>query len=152
MQFHNCYYNPDTGELPCHTKDLFNRNNILTIHNLITKNCLTSMHKVYLGIAPAAIGRLFSINSDVNRSARRDPEFFAIPRTRLITPDKALPVRGPKIYNYVLNDLRKKKISLYPEQMDLNPFKARVSDYLLGTQKAVLGETWNVNTFPLYTN
>ena len=88
--FNNCFFNPDTGELPCHTKDLFNRNGILTIHNLITKNCLTAMHKTYLGITPAPISRLFIINSTVNRDARRGPEFFGIPRTRLVTPDIAL--------------------------------------------------------------
>ena len=110
------------------------------------------MHKIYLDIAPAAISRLFTININLDRSARRDPEFFTIPRTRLITSDKSLPVRGPKIYNLVLNDLRKKQISLYPEQLDLKPFKARVSEYLLGIQKLGTDNTWNTSSFPLYKN
>ena len=39
-RFNNFFYNPETGDLPCHTKDIFTRNNILTVHNLIAKNCL----------------------------------------------------------------------------------------------------------------
>ena len=41
------FYNKDTGECPCHTKEIFERNDFLTVHNLIAKNCLSMMQKVY---------------------------------------------------------------------------------------------------------
>ena len=74
--FNNCFYNKDTGELPCHTKPIFARNNFLTIYNIVAKNCLTAMHKVYLDISPVNVQKLFNINRDPVHNSRRDPEFF----------------------------------------------------------------------------
>ena len=150
--FNRCYYDKDTGELPCHTKSLFIENKILTVHNLITKNCATAMHKVYLDAAPAAISRIFTINENINRSCRRDPDFFAIHRTRLTNSDKSLSAKGPKLYNKMINDLRHKNFALYPEQLALLPFKARIVNYLLDIQKNNEGNSWDLNIFPLYSS
>ena len=49
------FYNKDTGECPCHTKEIFERNDFLTVHNLIAKNCLSMMQKVYIGLCPQPI-------------------------------------------------------------------------------------------------
>ena len=54
-KFNNYFYNKDTGCLPSHTKEIFNQNNILTIHNLITKNCLMLIHKTYLNVVPLVL-------------------------------------------------------------------------------------------------
>ena len=82
-KFNNCFYNSETGELPCHTKEIFNRNNLLTIHNIIAKNCLASMHKIYLGTAPCNIASLFAINRKADQNSRHDPEYFRLPGSRL---------------------------------------------------------------------
>ena len=74
--FNNCFYNKDTGELPCHTKPIFARNHFLTIYNIVAKNCLTAMHKVYLDISPVNVQKLFNINRDPVHNSRHDPEFF----------------------------------------------------------------------------
>ena len=60
-RFNNFFYNPETGELPCHTKENFVRNCILTVHNLVAKNCLLFMHKAYLNVSPENILKLFSV-------------------------------------------------------------------------------------------
>ena len=75
-RFNRQYYNKETGELPCHTKALFNRNKILTVHNLITKNCLTTMHKIYLGLSPIPISNLFIFNQSQENTSRRGLTFF----------------------------------------------------------------------------
>ena len=109
------------------------------------------MHKVYLDTAPSAISRMFTINQSINRDRRRDPEFFAIHKTRLTNSDKSLSAKGPKLYNLVINDLRHKNFALYPEQLALQPFKARIVNYLLDIQKNNEGDSWNLNIFPLYS-
>ena len=121
--FNNYFYNKETGELPCHTKEIFARNNFLTIHNLIAKNCLVSMHKVYINITPCKISNLFDCVKDVNRNSRRDPKFFNIPRSRLVALDRTLPYKGPRLYNHVVNSLTKNETSKNPESAFLNPFK-----------------------------
>ena len=130
IRFNRCYYDKDTGELPCHTRDLFNQHKILTVHNLITKNCLTLMHKTYFDLSPIPIGNFFTKNNSLDRNSRREPEFFVVRRSRLFSLDRTLYMKGPRLYNYVNNKLREQRISLYPEQMVITPYKAIVKTFL----------------------
>ena len=149
INFNNYFYNNETGELPCHTKEIFARNNLLTIHNLIAKNCLVSMHKIYLNVTQCKISNLFDCVRDVDRNSRRDPQFFNIPRSRLVALDKTLPYKGPRLYNHVVNSLIKNETSKKPESVFLNPFKKMVSSYLNSIQ-ANGGIEWETGNFPLY--
>ena len=36
----------------CHNKYIFNRNQMLTVHNIIAKNCLIVMHRIYKNSYP----------------------------------------------------------------------------------------------------
>ena len=107
------------------------------------------MHKIYLNTAPGKISSLFNINININRDTRRDPLFFNIPYSRLVAPDKTMPIKGPKCYNFVVNDLTKNQTSEYPERKFLHPFKKMVSSYL-NTLQAAGGIEWGIENFPLY--
>ena len=151
-RYNNCYYNPDTGELPCHTKDIFSRNNILTVHNLIAKNCLIFMQKVYLNISPKNILQLFSIVNE-NRP-RREPTFFKVPYSRIKSLDKTLAFRGPSLYNSIINCLNLEYVNsenreLQIERHFLNPFKTKICRYLSRVQERGDKE-WDTCNFVLY--
>ena len=148
-KYNNFFYNSETGESPCHTKEIFTRNNFLTVHNLIAKNCLVAMHKIYLDTTPAKISSLFQSNKNINRDTRRDPLFFNVPYSRLVAPDKTMPIKGPKFYNSVVNDLTKNQVSVNPERKFLDPFKKIVSSYL-NTVQAGGGIEWGTENFPLF--
>ena len=150
VKFNNCFYNSETGELPCHTKEIFARNNILTVHNLIAKNCLVAMHKVYINTSPPKISSLFKCNKNIiAHESRRDPQFFGIPKSRLFALDKTLPFKGPKLYNTVINELISNQTSKNPEKKFLNPFKTMVSCYL-NTVQGMGTVEWDTGNFPLY--
>ena len=155
-RFNRQYYNKETGELPCHTKAIFNRNRILTVHNLITKNCLTTMHKTYLGLSPTPINNLFIFNHNLENISRRGLTFFTVPRTRLISTDKSLQIVGPKVYNHIINDLRQNSCDTdsqaVPENLKLKPFKRMVRNYLVDHQKTMDPDvnTWNLSAFLIY--
>ena len=150
--FNNCFYNPDTGELPCHTKNSFSRDSLLTVHNIIAKNCLNAMHKIYLNTAPYRISRLVDANKEPDYTSRRDPVYFEISRSRLKALDKTFPFKGPILYNKVINLINKKhNFEFKLEQKFLNPFKTTVSRYLTEVQGAG-GEEWALDNFILYNN
>ena len=109
------------------------------------------MHKTYFDLSPAPISDFFQKNPEVNRNSRRDPEFFIIQRTRLFKLDKTLYLKGPRLYNLINNKLRRLKISLYPEHMALVPYKLMIRNFLLNTQKSMVGKSWELNTLPLYS-
>ena len=148
-KYNNYFYNSETGELPCHTKEIFSKYNFLTVHNLIAKNCLVAMHKIYLDTAPGKFSSIFQSNKNINRDTRRDPLFFNVPYSRLVAPDKTMPIKGPKFYNSVVNELTKNQVSVNPERKFLDPFKRIVSSYL-GTVQAGGGIEWGTENFPLF--
>ena len=147
-KFNVFFYDKTTGNTPCHTKSIFNRNKVLTIHNLITKNCLMQLHKVYLNVTPTSISSLFKI-INLNQP-RRDPLFFEIPYSRLKSSDNLITHKGPKMYNKIANSYNN---NLSNEELPLqrkfaNSFKASLNSYLLKIQ--CLGdETWNSENFAL---
>ena len=150
-KYNNAFYNKETGELPCHTKEIFARNKLLTIYNLVAKNCLVAMHKIYHGSGPENIDKLFVAVTNPNYNARRDPNFFEIERSRLVALDKTLPLKGPKMYNHCTNIINKENtlINLRLEGKLLDPFKNIVSHYLLNLQKAG-EEEWEPQNFAIH--
>ena len=150
-KFNNCFYNKETGELPCHTKEIFARNKLLTVHNLVAKNCLVAMHKIYLGTGPNNISKIFDIIKEPNYSVRRDPKFFNIRRSRLVALDKTLASKGPKMYNHCIDAINKEHSSAAKlERKFLNPFKNTVSRYLIEIQ-GTGGVEWKSQNFALYS-
>ena len=76
-RFNNYFYNKETGECPCHTKEIFTRNKLLTVHNLIAKNCLTLVQKVLVGLCPMPIRQLFCKSNLTNQ--RHTTKFLGVP-------------------------------------------------------------------------
>ena len=133
-KFHCYFYDRNAGSAPTHTKEIFNRLEILALPNLIAKCCLSLMHKVYLKVAPANIISMFN---RVDKTApRREPEYFEIPYNRLKSTDKSLNYIGPKLYNSTVNAVNRTKIasSTNLQEKFTNSFKATVNRYLLEVQ------------------
>jgi len=147
-KYNNAFYNKETGELPCHIKEIFARNKLLTVYNIVAKNCLVAMHKIYHGSSPVNISKLFVAVAGPNYSARRDPNFFEIGRSRLVALDRTLPFKGPKMYNNYTNKINKEN-TLRLECKLLDPFKNIVSHYLLNLQKAG-EEEWEPQNFAIH--
>ena len=110
------------------------------------------MHKIYLNVSPTKITSLFQNNKSIvrNGNSRRDPHFFEIPNSRLFALDKTLTIKGPRLYNYVINLLIKKQTSEYPERKFLNTFKRMISSFLISAQSEG-GIEWEDRNFPIYS-
>ena len=145
-KFNNYFYNKETGCTPSHTKEIFNRHNILTVHNLIAKSFLVLMHKIYLNIVPPGIGELFNIINLYQR--RRDPLFFTVPYNRLKSTDRTITYYGPKLYNQTANILNKTLPPKEPQLQNkfMNPYKATITRYISEIQN-IGDETWTDKNF-----
>ena len=142
--FNNYYYNRETGELPSHTRAIFNKLGTLALPNLIAKSTLSLMHKVRLGVAPEKITNMFNDSSSVQRprTMRSDSSssFYEVPLFRLRKFDKTISFLGPKLYNYAVNtinsnhELMNPSVDLRLENKFTDPFKRLVSNYLLKIQ------------------
>ena len=121
---HNkCSYDKKSGDLPCHTKEIFGRNKIFTIHNMIAKNCMITMHKVYQGIMPKPIKELFSIvNITAQNNKLRDLKLFNIPFKRLKSADNTILVQGPQMYNSIAKLYNKNRPVISKEPLLQNNF------------------------------
>ena len=108
------------------------------------------MHKIRYNTAPPKICSPFNVNNNINYNSRRDPEFFNIPGSRLKALDKTLSIKGPRLYNKVVNELNKEQTSSYVKRMFLNSFKNRVACYLKSSQEDG-NIDWAEQNFPLYT-
>ena len=145
----NYFYNKTTGSKPCHTKSIFNQHGILTVHNLIAKNCLLQMHKVFLNVTPPNITNLFNIIN--TNKPRRAPIFFEVQYSRLKSSDNLIAHKGPKIYNNIVNEYNKNlcKNELPLQRKFLNSYKASITNHILMAQNQG-DETWNDENFKLY--
>ena len=138
-RFNLFFYNKDTGECPCHTKEIFERNSLLTVHNLIAKNCLTLMHKVYVGRCPQPIKNFF-YKSSLDCRPRREQKFFEVPFNRLKSVDNAISFKGPKFYNMTVNQINTQILAntTYKQPLMQNkfhdPFKKSLKLHLLKVQ------------------
>ena len=145
-KYNNYFYDKDTMTPPCHTKEIFNRNKILTVYNIIAKNCLVLMQQVYLNVAPPGIEALFNIVN--TNQPRRSPVFFEVPFNRLKSTDKTIAHKGPKLYNTIANEFNKKLTTKDPlfQNKFINPYKSTITRYLLSAQN--LGdEEWCATNF-----
>ena len=154
-RFNRFFYNKDTGECPCHTKEIFKRNDMLTVHNLIAKNCLAMMQRVYVGRCPQPIKNLFSKSTLIYHRPRRIQTFFEVPLNRLRSADNAISYKGPKFYNLIVNQINTQILVNTSYKQPLmqhkfhDPFKKWVKGYLLEVQSEG-DSSWKLSNFPLY--
>ena len=157
-RFNAFFYNKETGECPCHTKEIFGRNKLLTVHNLIAKNCLATMQRTLTGFCPLPIKNLFTISPTTPTRLRRDHKFFVVPYNRLKSVDNSISFMGPKFYNLIVNAINKEILancSSYKEPLMQNKFhntfKKCITNHFLKVQST--GEaTWQLPNFPLYND
>jgi len=148
--YSNYYYDKDTGELPSHTKNTFNELGILTVHNLIFYQTMTTMSKIYRNIAPKSICNLFKRNQnlDPNHNARQKTlDYFLINRTRLVSEDKTIFNKGPRLFNDLVTKINKlieeENMQLTNKQLRkpllqnkfTSSFKSKIKSYILSKQK-----------------
>ena len=133
-QYHRYFYDKDLNSTPSHTKEIFNKLEVLALPNVIAKCILCLMHKVYSNTAPPNITRMFTV-SNLN-APRREPEFFAVPFNRLCNSDKSISYIGPKLYNQTVNIINKdiKYVTTCLQDKFLNSFKSTVNKHVLTAQ------------------
>ena len=164
--YSNYYYNNDTGEIPTHTKTIFNKYEILTVHNLILLQTMTTMSKIYRNITPIAVRSLFSKTTNNNtaqiRPSRSQTNFFDIERTRLVSQDHTIYNKGPRLFNKLVNSINKVIISENAALTDdkyrqpllqnrfTNGFKSKLKAHILTGQKIAEANTWANENFLLY--
>ena len=156
-RYNNYFYNKETGECPCHTKEIFARNNLLTVHNLIAKNCMSMMQKVHINLAPHPILNLFCKTKLIHNARRRKQTFFDIPYCRLKSGDNSISYKGPKIYNNFINQANSKIIdenennySRTREPLMQNKFYATFKKHTAYLIKTHGDSTWRLSNFPLF--
>ena len=164
--YSNYYYNKDTGEIPSHTKRTFNEHDILTVHNLILYQTMTTMSKVYRNISPIAISSLFTknINATFPHGRRMTICYFDIHRTRLVSEDRTIFNKGPRLFNSLVNVINEiiiaenlklkddKYRQLLLQNKFTNSFKTKLKTYLLSKQKLGNSEFWAPENFVIYKN
>ena len=70
----NYFYNKETGELLNHTKLIFERNELQTVHNIIAKNCFVAMHRIYRNSYPKKVMSICHISHE--KRPRTQERFF----------------------------------------------------------------------------
>ena len=148
--YSNYYFNKDTGELPSHTKNTFNEHGILTVHNLVLYQTMTTMSKVYRKIAPKSICNLFvkNHNLDPDHNARQKTlDYFLVNRTRLVSEDKTIFNKGPRLFNDLVTNINKiilEENAQLKSRQHRQPllqnkftssFKSKIKAYILSKQK-----------------
>ena len=71
---------------------------MLTVHNIIAKNCLTAMHRIYRISYPKNVMSICQALHE-NRPRRKEP-FFKPVEFRLKRSHFSLPIAGAKLYNF----------------------------------------------------
>ena len=145
----NYFYNKETGEIPCHTKEIFHKNGLLSIHNIIAKNCLVAMHRIFRKSYPNNVMAICQLNTNTRPS--RHEKYFIPATFRLRKSDSTLSCTGSKLYNYTckaINSILEPKESKLEDKF-LNGFKNRVNKYILELQ-SIGDETWSAENFILY--
>ena len=145
----NYFYNKDTGELPSHTKDIFSRNQMLTVHNIIAKNCLIAMHRIYRNSYPRNVMSICQVSHE-NRP-RRQEQFFKPVDFRLKKSEYTLPFAGARLYNFTCNSINAlaETDKLKLQNKFLNGYKNTITSYLLTVQSSG-DENWNNENFLIY--
>ena len=169
MEFHRVIQiiTKDTGEIPSHTKLTFNEHDILTVHNLILYQTMTTMSKIYRNIAPTAIISLFAktVNATIPQGRRTTINYFDIHRTRLVSEDRTIFNKGPRLFNSLVNTINKiivaenlklkddkhKHRQLLLQNKFTDSFKTKLKTYLISRQKHGNTEFWAPENFVIYT-
>ena len=147
--FVNYFYNKETGELPTHTKAIFKRNELLTVHNIVAKNCLIAMHRIYRMSYPKNVMSICQILHE--KRPRRQEQFFKPEYFRNKKSESTLAFVGTRLYNFTCNTINAliKTNELELQNKFLNSFKNKIASYLLTLQGSG-GEHWLDDNFLLY--
>ena len=138
----NVYYDKATGELPSHTKPIFEECSLLALPNLIAKSILGQLHKVRLRVAPPKIAAFFELKSEgetAYATRYETKKIFTAPHFRLTRSNYQIAYVGPRLYNLIYdlynNDITKtnnKKKHICDRFYD--PFKKGITKFLLKLQ------------------
>ena len=162
-KFINHFYNKETGELPGHTKPIFNEHSILTVHNIVYMQTLAFLQKVYKNIAPVAIRSLFDVNTEDSKPTQlravKEHKYFKAPRTRKTAFDNTIFLKGPIMYNKAANKFNctlnitnpgPKKNEPYFQNKFTRPFKTAIKSLLRTQQSLEIPDQWTISNFLLY--
>ncbi|KAL5253023.1 hypothetical protein ACHWQZ_G015697 [Mnemiopsis leidyi] len=133
------------GRPPDHTKQSFEKHNVLTVHNVIVKNALTLMHKVknMPGLLPNSIKALFSVNIPITNSTYENCEEW-LSTYNTPTFRQSIFYKGPMLSITEHSNT----ITIPSSLFSINIFKNSAKRELIKLQSAGNDENWP--TFLLY--
>ena len=135
------------GKLPTHTKSYFNSFKIHTIHSIIIKNALITMHKIkkFPDKIPQSIGATISPNAPVCGSNYETCEEWLnhygtnVFRTSFF-------FKGPLIYSDPSTLILETPTAL----LSINAYKSNVKRYMLSVQEKGERDEWHPDNFMLH--
>ena len=137
----NYYYNKTTKEPPCHTKQAFKDNDILTVYSLILKNMILFLYKLkyHAQLIPYGIQDIFP-----------DLENLDNPTARLVTEENSMFIKGRRLFSEVMSDF----VAICPVPLtllSLNSYKIRLKSYMISLQSQGSSDEWIPENFRLCT-
>ena len=149
--FANYFYNKETGDLPCHTKGVFNSNLIPTIHNIILQRLIVFMKQIHGKTALIPMQNLFTIVPSPTCINNRY-SIFSCPNARLKPHLNSIFVKGPLLYPSILLEIeRSDPHKLHTLQsLLIKPFKNLIKSYTLKTQTEGDENEWHTSNFRLH--
>ena len=152
--FVNYFYNKETQEKPHKTKQAFNTNSILTVHNQVLVNSLTHLQKIILGVAPTAMNALLYKHSDPSTiSNRNNGTRRTIPNNtsqpRLQAQRNYLFYKAVRIYKEIY-DLYNSDEEININSLTIKPFKRIIKEYLMAIHSLDTADEWTIKNFRLY--
>ena len=138
--FVNYYYDPETGEPPAHTKQLFADLKIPTVYTVVLKNLMIFMYKSYcFNISLPQYIR--NLTGDYLECLDTDP----LISDRLITSKYFSLIKGPRLYRNIMKEAESSEHRISTES--LNRFKAGLMRYVMYLQSVGPSEDWGPDNF-----
>ena len=121
-----------------HTKTTFNKNGILTVHNLYNYFTLSDISKLYHLKLPKYLYNLLNIDNTKQR--------IDLPLLSTSHYQNNFAYQGPKLWNLLLPYVKDKKFEL---PKTLRSFKAKFKSFLLKMQSDEFISTWTSTNFDI---
>ena len=135
------------GKLPAHTKSSFNKFKIHTIHSIIVKNALITMHKInkFPDKIPQSVGTTISPNAPTRGSNYETcDEWLDNYGTNVYR--KSFFFKGPVIYS----DPSTLVLDTPAALRSIDAYKSNVKRFLLSIQEKGEGDEWHQDNFMLH--
>ena len=134
------------GICPSHTKSTFTDHNILTVHNVIAKNMLIFMNKIFNfpHMLPLSVANTISADSPSPSNSISYRSNWYI-KYNSVPYNMSTFFKGPLLYKNIMSDARE------VNNTNTNTFKSGIKSYLMNIQASCDVIEWSPSNFILYS-